>query len=211
LKARVLTPEWLDSLPADAPEAIQSRADLCLINRLMGNYRWFERVLLAGSGLNANARIVELGAGDGTLARRLLRSAPGWDYTALDLAPAPPDLPKGCRRLQADLFAALPTLRGDALIANLFLHHFDDDQLKALGPMLREFPLVAFCEPYRHPRFHIAGYALNLLGINAVTRHDLHVSIDAGFAGRELADSLGLPDARVQCSALGAYRLLRRP
>jgi hypothetical protein len=70
--------------------------------------------------------------------------------------------------------------------------------------------LVAFCEPYRDPRFHIAGYALNLLGINAVTRHDLHVSIDAGFAGQELADSLGLPDARVQCSALGAYRLLRR-
>jgi len=68
LKQRVVVPELLDSLPPDDPEAIRSRADLRLINRLMGNYRWFEKVLRSSSMIGPKARIVELGAGDGTLA-----------------------------------------------------------------------------------------------------------------------------------------------
>jgi hypothetical protein len=210
LNARVLTPELLDSLPADDPEAIRSRADLRMINHLMGNYRWFYQVLLRSGRLRADAHVVELGAGDGTLARCLLARAGSLRYEALDLAPPPPGLPAGCVWHQADLFDALPRLAGkaDAVIANLFLHHFDDHQLREIGALLSTFPLVAICEPWRHPRFHLAGYALNLLGINRVTRHDLHVSIDAGFAANELAERLGLKNASIQCSTLGACRLL---
>lgn len=211
MKARSVVPELLDSLPPDDPEAIRSRADLRLINGLMGNYRWFERVLSSCPTIGPGARIVELGAGDGTLARRLLARGPGLRYEAIDLAPAPPDLPSGCTWHQADLFEVLPQLSGEAVIANLFLHHFQDEQLRQIGRMLRHVPVLAFSEPCRHPRFHWGGHALALLGINRVTRHDLHVSIDAGFAGQELAQVLETGEAEIHRSALGAYRLLKRP
>ena len=211
VNARVLAPEILDSLPADHPDAIRSRADLRLINHLMGNYRWFFSVLRQEGRWRPATRVIELGAGDGTLARALLAQAKDWHYEAIDLAPAPQELPKNCVWHQGDLFDVLPRLQGkaDAVIANLFLHHFPDAELRRIGDLLRPFPFVAFCEPWRQRRFHVAGHALNLLGINRVTRHDMHVSIDAGFTGRELADSLGLPDASIQYSKLGAYRLHR--
>jgi len=120
-------------------------------------------------------------------------------------------LPDGCTWHQADLFEVLPQLSGDAIIGNLFLHHFHDEQLAQIGRMLRKFPIIAFSEPCRHPRFRWGGHALALLGIDRVTRRDLHVSIDAGFAGQELAQTLNIEAAAVECSRLGAYRLLRLP
>ena len=211
MKSRIVVPELLDSLPPDDPEAVRSRADLRLINRLMGNTRWFERVFQGCGRIGPESKIVELGAGDGTLARRLMARWPGLRYEAIDLAPAPPDLPSGCIWHQADLFEILPQLSGDAVIANLFLHHFQDEQLRQIGQMLKNFRFIAFSEPCRHPRFHWGGHALALLGINRVTRHDLHVSIDAGFAGQELARLLEIERAAIECSTLGAYRLLKLP
>ena len=189
---------------------MRSRADLRLINRLMGNYRWFERVLEGSGRLRSGFRVVEIGAGDGFLAKRLCRRFPGLRYDAVDLAPAPEDLPAACHWHQADLFEVLPALRGDALIANLFLHHFDDQSLRRIGTAIEPFPLLAFNEPWRRSRFHWAGYALRVLGINRVTRHDLHISINAGFRERELPILLGLRGGDVSGSLLGGYRWLRK-
>jgi hypothetical protein len=60
---RTLQPELLDSLPSDHPDARHSRRDLRVINRLMGNHRWFARTLppLVRAGEHA----LELGAGNG--------------------------------------------------------------------------------------------------------------------------------------------------
>jgi hypothetical protein len=180
-----------------------------MINRLMGNYRWFERILGSLDRSRAGFQVVELGAGDGLLARRLCRRFPGLRYEAVDLMPPPADLPQGCVWHQADLFEALPELQGDVVVANLFLHHFDDEALQRIGVSLRRFPVIAFCEPWRQDQFHWAGLALRLLGINRVTRHDLHVSIDAGFTGEELPNLLGLEGGRVEKTLLGAYRWSR--
>ena len=42
---RTLTPELLDSLPSQHPDALRSRRDLRWINFAMGNHRWFARTL----------------------------------------------------------------------------------------------------------------------------------------------------------------------
>lgn len=190
---------------------MRSRADLRLINTVMGNHRWLERTLAQGGASAPGFRVVELGAGDGSLARRLLRRFPALCYEAIDFAPAPADLPNGCRWHARDLFEVLPDLKGDAVIANLFLHHFPEEALRQIGRIVDHFPLIAFCEPWRQARFHAAGYALRLLGINRVTRHDLHVSIDAGFTGDELPRLLGLENGggRVETTWLGGYRWVR--
>jgi len=182
---------------------------LRLINRLMGNYRWFEQVLERSGRLRPGFRVIELGAGDGFLAKQLCRRFPGVRYEAVDLAPAPADLPEACVWHQADLFEVLPALHGDAVIANLFLHHFQDEALRRIGAAIESSPLLAFTEPWRQARFHWAGYALRLLGINRITRHDLHVSINAGFTGAELPNLLGVEGGSVSGSILGAYRWVR--
>ena len=71
---RRVQPEILDDLPAEDPRAVRSRRDLRLINRLMGNHRWVLRHVAEHSG-----RVVELGAGDGCLARRI-----GADSSSVD-------------------------------------------------------------------------------------------------------------------------------
>jgi hypothetical protein len=216
LKPRRLVPELLDSLPADHPDAILSRADLGRINALMGNHRWLERQVEGHRRRFPEGRVIELGAGDGTLARRLHRRFPSLRYVGLDLALRPDTLPPPFAWLQGDLFLTLPTLPDgppgpeDAVLANLFLHHFTDAQLRELGPQLRSAGLLAVCEPWRHPWGHVLGRLLGLTGIHPVTRHDLHASVDAGFAGDELALLLGLPPgespARRDVTCLGAYR-----
>ncbi len=192
MQSRVVKPEILDDLAADDPDAIRSRRDLRLINTISGNFRWAERTL---TRLGAR-QTVELGAGDATFASRYVRRYPESVYTALDLAPRPKSAPESLRWLQGDLFEQLPGLRGDAVYANLFLHHFEGPQLRKLGTLLGGFRYLICSEPARFQIFHAGGLLFRLAGINHVTRHDLHVSIDAGFRGSELPELLGLDSER---------------
>ena len=79
---RVLAPEILDHLPVDHPAARRSRRDLRLTNALMGNHRWLERGLRRH--LRPGEAALELGAGDGSFARRANEA--GLEVHALDLA-----------------------------------------------------------------------------------------------------------------------------
>jgi len=182
--ARVVVPEILDHLAADDPEALRSRTDLRRINFFMGNERWV---------LNAARRfpeaiakgITEIGAGDGHLTRRLAHAHPSATITALDLAPPPADLPGNICWQQGDLFASPTPPTGGILIANLILHHFEGEALRRLGDLTAGFDVIIFNEPSRANLPHLLGYAAHPF-INRVTRHDMHVSIDAGFASNEL-------------------------
>lgn len=196
--ARVVVPEILDGLPHDDPRAVASRRDLRRINLLMGNPGWFARVARRHQAAAARG-LVEIGAGDGVLARRLARAFPETPVTALDLAPAPAGpLPQNLQWLRRDLFE--PGWPADAeaarpsgmLAACLFLHHFEGDRLAWIGRALcTKFEVCAFVEPDRRALAHRLG-RLAWPFINDVTRHDMHVSIDAGFAAGELAELLGL-------------------
>jgi hypothetical protein len=203
---RKLTPELLDHLPHDDPGAMRSRRDLRRINFFMGNWRW----ILSEIPEHAEA-ITEIGAGDGHLLPLLAKKRPGARIAAYDLAPRPPGLPESVEWIQGDLFSQPPPASGGTLIANLFLHHFTDAQLAELGAWMRPFEKIIMNEPMRSKLPLLIGKIAYPL-IDPITRHDMRVSIEAGFAPGELAASLCLETNgfrfRETRSYLGSLRLV---
>ncbi len=194
--------EWLDELPVADPRTAGARQDLQRLNAWMGNVGTMVQGLRAALDGQVPRRLVELGAGDGRfllqVARRLHRQWPGTSVALLDRQPA--DWQGICQAfaglgwraefLQVDVLDWLRqpgAPRGDAMVANLFLHHFPDAQLEAL---LREATerAQAFVavEPRRSAWSFLLSRCVGLLGCNRITRHDAPVSVRAGFTGREL-------------------------
>ena len=207
---RTLTPELLDSLPHDDPDAQRSRRDLRWINRAMGNHRWFARTL--PPLLRAGERALELGASDGELAARL--AARGVVVDGLDFCPRPAIWPAERAWRTDDLREFSGYSDYPAIYGNLILHHLRDAELAALGATLRRTARVILAsEPKRSAHsqrlFAVAG---RVLGASHVTLHDAHASIAAGFLGDELPQALGLGDGawdvRTETSAFGAYRMI---
>ncbi|MFZ4683236.1 MAG: class I SAM-dependent methyltransferase [Terrimicrobiaceae bacterium] len=214
-----MVPELLDGLPPDDPEARRSRWDLRLINGLMGNFRWVEKGLVEalGSGVVGFDRrlaqpplqVIEIGAGEGRLCRKLSRRFMHVKVTGIDLAPRPDDLPAEIAWKREDLVSALSGCRADIVVGTMILHHFPDEELRQLGELLRKFPVICFCEPWRATLPHVWG-GLMWPFIGKVTRHDMRVSIDAGFRPGELPGLLGLKNWQVRESVdwRGSVRLL---
>lgn len=190
--------EWLDELPADDPRALRSRRDLRRVNALMANAGIVARALPPGI-----ARIAEIGAGDAMFAMRLARAlpppAPGATFTLLDRQSLVSETTCSLLRargwaprpVRADVFDWLrdpATPDFDAIVANLFLHHFEPGGLAAMLALIagRTKCFVA-CEPRRSP-FALAGSRLlGVIGCNDVTRHDAVVSVRAGFRDGEIS------------------------
>ncbi|MFA6962464.1 MAG: methyltransferase domain-containing protein [Opitutaceae bacterium] len=212
---RRLEPEILDSLPPAHPDALKSRRDLRVINRVMGNARWFRSAL--ASHVRPGERVLELGSGTGELARSLRPVAPLID--SIDRVPTPPAWPASARWHQADICDFAGWNEYPVVIGNLILHHFTDEALAKLGAALRPHArLLVFSEPTRK-RFNqrFWDFITPLVGAHPVTQHDGSVSIAAGFRADELPLALGLDPQlwqwRITSSCLGAYRVIaeRRP
>ncbi len=199
MEARRLEGEWLDELPADDPRARRSRADLRRINALMGNARIVASALkpLFAPGPRT---LVELGAGDGAFALGMARAlrSPGMQITLVDRQRiVAPETLLAFKALgasacvdQDDVFDWLerPGEPVDAVMANLFLHHFED------GPLARMLALVArrsrvfvACETRRSTLALAGARMLGAIGCNDVTRHDAVVSIRAGFRDGDIS------------------------
>lgn len=210
MSRRVVIPELLDLLPDHDPEARRSRRDLRRINVLMGNERWICRTISRFPD-EAGRGIVEIGAGDGILCNKLAELFPQAAVAACDLAPPPVDLTVGIAWHQGDIFTMPAPQSGGVLVANLFLHHFEGDALAALGKWIENFEVLVVNEPDRAALPHVLGGLLHPW-INRVTRHDMHVSIRAGFAAGEIPNLLGLDPQvwrfRESCTWRGARRVL---
>jgi len=207
---RRLVPELLDSLPPDHPDALHNRRDLRLINALMGNTRWFVQTL--PSRVTPGEGVLEIGAGIGELAKALDRQ--GLRPHALDRWPAPHDWPAGRTWFQTDLETFAQWDCHPVVIGNMILHQFPDTTLRNLGAHLDAHArLLMFCEPVRR-RFsqHLYAAVVPLIRANHVSRHDGHVSIEAGFLDHELPAKLGLSPARwqweIRTTFFGAYRMI---
>ena len=197
--ARCVQPETLDYLAEDDPRAVRSRADLRRIHRIMGTRAIMLRALRDSI---APRRIIELGAGDGTLmlalAQRLAHHWPHVCLTLLDrqslIAPATIGafhaLGWQLDIVNADVLDWIrqpASGRYDLMTAALFVHHFDEAQLALLLPAVAERTDAFFaCEP-RRARLALAGsHLIGLIGANAVTREDAVLSVRAGFTDKEL-------------------------
>jgi hypothetical protein len=175
----------------------------------MGNERWFRQELRRR--LQPGKRVLELGAGTGGLGVAL--SAGRLTIDGLDLWPRPSTWLRQAEWHRADLRKFDRYAGYTAVMANLILHHFTAAELADLGARLAGARLIIASEPARRRRSQalFAAFA-PLLGANHVTRHDAHVSIEAGFLGDELPRALGLTTDRWQwkcdISLLGAYRMI---
>jgi Methyltransferase domain len=198
---RRLEPEWLDHLPADDPRAMRSRRDLTRVNSFMGNAGRMADALLQHAAGQTPRTMVDLGSGDGQamlqVARRL---APHWRNVSIVLLDQQNILSEttlaGFAALgwrveptSADVFDFLARVQPvDVITANLFLHHFVDEQLTRLFEQVaRATSLMVACEPRRTKFVVEASRLLWAVGCNDVSVHDAVVSARAGFNDKELS------------------------
>ena len=207
---RRVEPELLDTLPAHDPAARRSRRELRLINTIMGNHRWLARELRRS--IRPSWRVLELGAGDGAFGAQLVAGGicePG-QLIGFDLAPRPDAWPEESEWTCGDVLVGdMP--QAEIVVANLFLHHLRPEALAQLGARLpAKCRILLANEPARR-RLHIMqGLLLSVFALlSRVTRHDMRVSIRAGFLGDELPRALGIGGWKCESSAtfLGAHRL----
>jgi hypothetical protein len=157
----------------------------------------------AGGDAGAPKRLVEIGAGDGRMmlqvARRLGKAPASSSLVLLDrqniVAPATrtalEKMGWSVETVTADAFDWLEHTAGppaDAMIANLFMHHFSEKDLeRLLGLVAQRTKVFVAVEPRRCALSALGGRLLWLIGCGRVTIHDAIVSVRAGFAGCELS------------------------
>jgi len=195
--------ELLDHAPP--AEARANLADLVRINRWFGGRRLVAQ--LAAELLPADKRctVLDVGAASGDMGAALRRTLPLAQVISLDrsehhlhAAPFP--------KLVGDAFALPFAPRSvDVVMANLFLHHFSDDEIICLLKAFRNVSRrgVLIIDLLRHP---VARYFLPatrwLFRWNSITLHDGPVSVDAAFQRRELtwlAKQAGYQYCKVRC------------
>ena len=197
---RIVEPELLDVLPVDDPRAVGSR-DLRRMNRLMGHARFMASSLECMLPANKAWNLAEIGAGDGTFAAAILRRLqPGRrprSVTLVDRASVVEcetqntisEVTRKFTTLRADVFDWLKsTPAATVIVANLFLHHFDEKDLKRLLELVAQrCSTFIACEPGRSQLNLAASRMIGVFGCNVVTQHDAVVSVRAGFTGMELS------------------------
>lgn len=207
---RTVSTETLDTLAAHDARAVRSRRDLRRVNRILGSRGTIiggMRSIIERCPRDLPLHVLELGAGDGSLMLRIAQemsaSWPAVHLTLLDrvalvdaaTSSAYSRLGWTVQSLNVNVldWAALPMpshlpARWDVIVANLFLHHFDNSLLRQLllAVAARCNCFIA-CEP-RRSRFALIGsYLIGAVGANSVTREDAVLSVHAGFHGAELS------------------------
>ena len=157
-------------------------------------------------------KVLEIGAGDGSLLLGLAcqlslskKLAPYWSHVDLTLIDQQ-DLVSYqtisdyaqfgwnvCVQKTDVMHWALNTIKNtdnyDLIIANLFLHHFSNDQLITIFERIKQQTDCFFaCEPRRHWFALAASHLVGLIGANRVTRMDAFISVHAGFRDSELSN-----------------------
>jgi SAM-dependent methyltransferase len=199
---RAVLPELLDELEPTDPRAIRSRRDLQRVHRAMSSLSILKHAITRIRLARTPKRILELGAGDGSLLLRLAQTLkPQWHGVGLTVLDRHDLMRSETRREYERLEWEVTVLREDALawaverhsphadlcITTLFLHHFATEELRALiAAIAGAADAFVACEPRRNTLARIGSQLVGLLGVNEVTRGDAVKSVAAGFNGQEL-------------------------
>ncbi len=206
---RRVEPEELDGLAADDPRGRRSRRDLRRVHVAM---RSISNLLRAVALLRLAAqprRILELGAGDGTLLLRFARAQrPRWHGVELTLLDRVDLVSEQTHAGYRELGWQVNFLRADALewaasrrprsydlcFANLFLHHFEPAPLiLLLRAVAAATDAFVACEPRRSNIARVGSRLIVLLGAGEITRRDAAKSVASGFTDRELSAAWNTP------------------
>ena len=213
--ARVVAAETLDHLAPTDPAAMRSRRDLVRVHRAMRTRSIVARgwqSLVSSQRAGAPLKILEIGAGDGTLLLGVARSlVPRWPQVQLTLLdrqdlvdPATrsgyaglgwsttvevADILAWAGRPEAAAAAALvASPRWDLISTTLFLHHFEGAQLDALlAAVAARADRFFACEPARSWLALAGSHLVGAIGANTVTRGDAVLSVQAGFRAGEIS------------------------
>lgn len=207
VQPRRVCAELLDDLAPENPQALRSRRDLRRVHRAMNSVSILRQAV---SGLRLAApprRILELGAGDGSLLLRLAHALkPRWTGVELTLLDRHDLVSEATRRAYRALGWEVTMTCADALtwarepaaprydlcIATLFLHHFDADRLSTLlSAAAARADAFVFGEPRRDLFGFVASACAGVIGANRITRADAVTSVAAGFRGKELSTLWG--------------------
>lgn len=200
--------ETLDHLAPDDPAARRARRDLQRVHRAMRTRSILLPVVRdAVAAAQGTPRILEIGAGDGTLMLGVARAGAPWrrrvrltllDRQALDTARCIDEYAEFGWDARADVADVFEWVRDDAqpeprqrwslIVATLFLHHFDDLALRELlAAVAQRCERFFACEPRRGWLALAGSHLVGALGTNWVTRQDAVLSVQAGFSGSELS------------------------
>jgi len=180
---RKVEPEILDHLDANDERAVRSRKDLRLVNSFMRGEQWIIQQL---KQLDVPFdTIIELGAGEGWLSNQIKTTFPNKAVVSLDLISKPSTAHEQIEWIQGDMMEYTGFTEGSVVVANLFIHHLKQPELLRLSELISEVDAILLAEPYRANIPLIMGRCIFPL-VNDVTRHDMIVSIRAGFQKNEL-------------------------
>lgn len=213
--ARTVLPELLDDLGMQDPRAQRSRRDLRRLHRIMRTETILLDALRKislrrpSSPSSPPLQVLEIGAGDGSLMLGVARALQGvWPPVSLTLLDQHNLLEPSTERCYAragwhvtaqvgdvldwanhqPMAEVTPSMgRWDLIVSNLFLHHFEEPQLRVLldAVAARSNHFIA-CEPRRTLLALAGSHLVGAVGANAVTRQDAVLSVRAGFLDQEL-------------------------
>jgi 2-polyprenyl-3-methyl-5-hydroxy-6-metoxy-1,4-benzoquinol methylase len=203
--------EMLDSPEADADDAVASYRFMRMANVIGGARRLKQFVVKRARHCNGRTlHVLDVGAGDGSLARAVCRWADGRGlnlrFTCVDtdrsaarrarqlLAPDDP-----VRFVHGDVFDLEPD-GYDCVTASMFLHHFPDERLAEVAAHLAGLGRgVLFINDLRRAWTTYAAAWLLSRACRRAVRHDATLSVRRGFQPQELAARLSrIPGARVR-------------
>lgn len=211
-RRRATQAEYFDALDRPHSEQVEAYASLARVNRMFFFAEPFQRLLpkFLGQGNCASLSILDLGAGDGLLAKTLTDWAKrkhgwNWQFTNLDFNPAALALNPGGRNIVGSVLALpFPEAGFDVVIASQMTHHLSDAEVIQ---HLREAWRVArraifLSDLHRGPVLY--GLLWLMFGVLKFPKHfrdDGLLSVKRGFRASELqslAVQAGIPNARAR-------------
>ena len=202
MPGRIVKAELLDEMDPGDPQAQRSRRDLRRIHSFMRTPAILRAAITRLGFSSPPRRILELGAGDGTLLLRVARAfSHRWPAVELTLLDRQDLLRTETRKAYHTLgwhvvvattdvldWAQAPDLTHyDLCVTTLFLHHFREQELRViLAAVAARSEAFVACEPRRDAWGWVGSRMVGAIGGNRITRSDAVTSVAAGFAGNEL-------------------------